>query len=315
MKRSVLIHTGRAKQDALLREAIERAFPQVRVVTAASETALRELLPEVEIILGWSMPSELLAQASRLRWYQVIGAGVEPLVAARDRLHGVMVTNLRGPFGGPMAEYALTYALAHLQRLRAVEAAQRRRVWEPFIPARLDGSTVGIAGLGAVGVEIAQRFAALRAHVIGVRRSAGAAAHVERVYPLAEIDAFLARCDVLVLALPATEETRGFLSSDRLAMLKAGCFLINVGRGSAVAERDLLTALDRGWIAGAALDVFEEEPLSADSALWSREEVFITPHISGINRPEDVLPPLLDNLRLYLAGEPLQNVVDLVRGY
>lgn len=311
----VVISSGDPSTDAYLLRAIPQHVRGYRLTTAASADELHRHIPGARVLLAWGLPVDTVRLATRLEWLQVIGTGVDGLAPAKDLLRNVTVTNIRGVFSRPIAEYVVTYALAHLQRLRRVLSQQRDHAWAPFPPERLEGKTVGIVGLGSVGTEIAHLCGALGARVIGVRRTKGPAPHVERVYVMEEIAAFLHQCDVLVLALPATPQTRDFMSLERLAMLQPSAFVINVGRGSALPAANLVTALDRGLLAGAAVDVFEEEPLPNHSPLWEREDVFVTPHVSGINRPEDVLGPIVENLRRFATGEPLLNVVDLARGY
>ena len=310
-----MISSGEPSTDAYLRERISKEVQGYRVRCAGSADELRQLVAHAKVLLAWSLPVDILRLARKLEWLQVIGTGVDGFVPARDLLRGVTVTNIRGVFARPIAEYVIAYALAHAQRIRDVLEQQRRHAWTAFLPARLEGKTFGIVGMGSVGTEIARLCGALGARVIGLRRGTDPAPHVERVYRLEEIGEFLPRCDVLVLALPGTAQTRDFMSLERLAMLKPSAFVINVGRGSALPEANLVAALDRGLIAGAAIDVFEEEPLRALSPLWDRTEVFVSPHVSGINRPEDVAGPVVANLRRFIAGEPLLNLVDLDRGY
>jgi phosphoglycerate dehydrogenase-like enzyme len=227
----------------------------------------------------------------------------------------VRVTNIRGVFGMAMAEYALAYMLAHAQDVRGILARQSRRSWEPFEPALLRDRTAGIVGLGSVGREIARRCAAFGMRVIGLKRGPGDVPEVERVYTVAEIAGFLPACDYLVTVVPHTAETTNLLNAERLRLLKPHCVYINIGRGNVVDLDALTEALRARRIAGAALDVFPEEPLPASHPLWELDNVFITPHVSGVNRPSDVTDAFLANLARYLAGEPLLNEVDLARGY
>ncbi|TAM57558.1 D-2-hydroxyacid dehydrogenase [bacterium] len=311
----LVISSGDPQTDASLARLISEQAPAYRVAVAASAAECRERFARARVILAWGVPATAFDYAGQLEWLQIIGTGVDAVVPAQERLRGVTVTNVRGVFGAAIAEYVVAYVLAHFQRIPRIVEQQRRHAWEPFAPLRFTGKTVGIAGLGSVGTEIAKRAAALGAHAIGVRRTAAPAASVERVYALDEVAEFFAHCDVLVLALPATAQTQNFMSLERLALLKPDCFVVNVGRGSALPAANLIAALERGLIAGAAIDVFEEEPLPPESPLWNCPGVFITPHVSGINRPEDVAPPILENLRRFAAGEPLCSVVDLERGY
>ncbi|HUG13531.1 MAG TPA: D-2-hydroxyacid dehydrogenase [Thermomicrobiales bacterium] len=311
---TILVHSGVPADDPAIAALIRERHPALTVLTASEEAEIVERLPGAEILFAWRFPMPLLRHATSLRWLQVMGAGIETLAGAPIP-DGVWVTNVRGVFSGSMAEYAIGYTLAHLQEVRRVLAQQARHEWTQFTPLRLADLTVGVMGLGSIGGEIARAFAALGARVVGLNRSGAAVAHVERVYELDQIDAFLPECDVLVSVVPHTPETTGLLSGARLALLKPGCFYINVGRGNVV-DIDALTDVLRGRrIAGAALDVFPIEPLPAGHPLWDLDNVFITPHISGVNRPNDVTDIFLVNLERYLAGEPLLNQVDVTRGY
>lgn len=311
----VLIHGERQSDNETLRGAIARDHPELLLVATSSEVEVAQYLPEADIVIAWNFPVNFLHVAENLRWYQVWGAGVEALVPFAKILRQVKVTNIKGIFGTSMAEYALTYMLAHSQNIRSVLQHQVARRWAPFIPTLLAGKTVGVAGLGSIGREVAKYFDALSMRVIGMKRHPGEVEHVERVYLQKDIEKFLPQCDFLVLVLPHTPETQGLLTRDRLRLLKSKCFLVNMGRGTIVREEDLTEALRCGWLAGAALDVFPSEPLAPDSQLWSIENVYITPHIAWPNRPDETTRAILENLRRFLKGEPLLYEVDLNRGY
>lgn len=311
---TILVHSGVPENDPAIAALIRQQHPDLTVLTASNEAEILAQLPEAEILFAWQFPMSVLVHATSLRWLQIMGAGIERLVGAPIP-DGVQVTNVRNVFGGSMAEYALAYTLAHLHDVRRIVDQQARGEWTQFTPLRLAGLTVGVMGLGSIGGEIARAFSALGTRVIGLKRSSGAVEHVERVYTLDEIDEFLPQCDVLISVLPWTPETTGLLSRERIGLLKSTCFYVNIGRGNVVDMESLTEALREKRLAGAALDVFVEEPLPADDPLWSLDNVFVTPHISGVNRPGDVTDIFLDNLSRYLGGEPLQNVVDIARGY
>jgi phosphoglycerate dehydrogenase-like enzyme len=310
----ILIHSGIAAEDVEMARLIDARRPGLALMTAHGEAEVRERLPQAEILFAYQFPVHLLPLGTRLRWFQVMGAGVDGVVSG-PRLPDVVVTNVRGIFGVAMAEYALAYMLAHAQGLRRVLDQQAARQWEQFTPSLLSGSTVGIVGMGSIGREVAARCAALGMRVIGLKREPGDVPGVERVYPADQIDAFLPRCDYLVCVVPNTPRTTGLLTRERLRALKPGAFLVNMGRGNIVREQDLAEALHAGWLAGAAVDVFNTEPLPPDSPLWDAPNVAITPHISGVNRPEQLVTLFLDNLDRYLRGEPLRFQVDFERGY
>ncbi|RIK47022.1 MAG: hypothetical protein DCC58_01345 [Chloroflexi bacterium] len=312
----VLIHSGRHDDDVEVARQVAQVYPEMRILTPATEEEVAEHLPGAEVLFAFYFPYHLLHMATSLRWFQVMGAGLEKLAAAADSLPpGVQVTNLKGVFGGAMGEYALTYILAHAQNVRGIVQAQQRRAWDPFTPERIEGATVGVIGLGSIGQEVVKRCASLGMRVLGLRRSPGSVAGVEQVFTLDQIDEFLPQCDYLVCVVPQTAETIGLLSRDRLALLKPSAFVVNMGRGTIFDEAALYDALKSQRIAGAALDVFPTEPLPPDSPFWELENVYITPHISGMNRPDDVVRVFLENMQRYLAGEPLLYTVDLRRGY
>ena len=311
---TILIHSGDARENEVVAARIAQARPGLRLLTADGENQARERLPEAEIVFAWEFPMQLLPLATRLRWFQVMGAGLERLAGANVP-EGVVVTNMKGIFGTAMGEYALAYMLAHTQSVRRVLRQQEGRRWEQFEPALLAGQTVGVIGLGSIGREIARRCTAFGMRVIGVNRGGAPVAEVERTYSVAEIEQFLPECDFLVSVVPQTAESTDLLNAGRLRLLKPNCFYVNIGRGNIVDLDALGAALADGRLAGAALDVFPIEPLPADHPIWAAPNVVITPHISGVNRPEDVTGVFLDNLARYLAGEPLLNVVDLERGY
>ncbi len=311
---TILIHSGNADENNLVAGRIAAVRPDLRLLTAHGEAQVRERLPDADILFAWEFPMDLLPLATRLRWFQVMGAGLERLAGACVP-DGVVVTNMKGIFGTAMAEYALAYMLMHSQGIRRILRQQEQRSWEEFEPALLAGATAGVIGLGSIGQEIARRSAAFDMRVIGVNRRGEPIDCVERTYTVSDIEQFLPECDFLVSVVPQTAETTGLLSAERLKLLKPSCFYINIGRGNIVDLQALQAALETGQLAGAALDVFPTEPLPQDHPIWSAPNVVITPHISGVNRPDDVTGVFLNNLTRYLAGEPLRNIVDLARGY
>ncbi len=297
--------------------AIARRRPDLDVRLAVDEGEFARLLPEAEILLGFRFPVESLARRKRLRWIQVTSAGAEFLLPLRSELEGVAITNGRGIHGAPIAEYVMA-AMTMLQSdFPAFLRAQGQNRWVRRPVETLKGRTIGIMGLGAIGAEIAVRAAAFGMRVLGVTRSASAVPGCTAVRTSADLAQTLAECDFVAVTLPLTEATRGFLDEAAFAAMKDGAYLVNVSRGGVVDERAMTKALASGRLAGACVDVFEVEPLPADSALWSMPNVIVTPHIAGMR--SDYVDRLLDlfvaNLDAYQRGAPLANVVDLTRGY
>jgi len=267
-----------------------------------------------EILYCWRPPPSVLARAPQLRWIQVMGAGVEQVLA--PELPGrVVVTRAAGIFGPWMAEYTLGWCLWTTQRMEGFRASQRQRRWAPVDPIPLRGQTLCVVGLGDIGRAIARKARALDLRVIGVTRTGRGPREAERVYRPRALRSALARADFVVLTVPLIATTRGLLGAAELAAMKPSAWLINIARGPIVEETALLEALRARRIGGAVLDVFDAEPLPPEHPLWTLENVAITPHISGPSTPREIAPIFNDNLRRYLAGRPLRHLVDRGRQY
>lgn len=241
-----------------------------------------------------------LGDFTALRYVQLTSAGFDRVDLPELRRRGVRVHNARGVYSAPMAEFALAGVLALYKQLRFFTDRQRERHWVKHRGLlELGGRTVTILGCGSVGTECARRFAAFGCRVLGVDLFPRQDPAFSEVRPLAELDALLPETDILLLTLPLTPETRGLVDANRLARLPAGAVLVNIARGPVVAEAALLRALEAGRLAGAVLDVFETEPLPADSPLWSMENVILTPHNSfvGPGNGARLSQVILENLR------------------
>jgi len=311
----ILVASEDGDDNHRMAEAVRREHPRLTVNEATTLDEVRSHIGDASILFASRLANPALAEGKKLTWFQTMSAGVERVIDAPKPPQPIMVTNLKGVFGSAMAEYAVAYMLAHTQRIRRVVRAQNDREWSRFTPDLLEGQTAGIAGLGSIGRVVARRCVGLGLHVIGLKRERGDVSEVETTYSVDEIERFLPQCDFLVLVLPQTPETAGLLTPARLRLLRPHCFLINIGRGTVVREEDLIEALQTGVLAGAALDVFQREPLRPESPLWGIESVYITPHISGVNRPEQIVGVFLENLDHYLRGDALLNQVDFSRQY
>jgi phosphoglycerate dehydrogenase-like enzyme len=282
-----------------------------------SETEFAAGIGEVEYLLALNPPRGHWGGARRLRLIQVLGAGVDGVLPAPDLPLSVVLANQRGMSAEPMAEFGLTLVLGLLKQLPFFLAAQRERAWRRTLPVRAAGLTLGILGLGAIGEALAERAAALGMRVIGTQRSPKRHPAVERIEPPERSDAILADSDVVVVLLPLTDETRGFLSHERLARMKRGAFLVNLARGGIADEDAVLAALRDGRLAGAAFDVFATEPLPPESPLWDAPNLWITPHMAG-GFPEildETTRLFAENVARLERGEPVRNAIDRTRGY
>ncbi len=274
-------------------------------------------LQEAEAMLTWGPPAGTLAQMPKLRWAQALTAGVEHWLARTDLSPSLTLTCARGTHRVQMPENILG-ALFHITKpYAAIVGDNAASTWTRRVSSTLAGQTLGILGLGAIGQELARKAAALEMRVIGTRRATGALAHVERVYAPEETDEVLAQSDFVVLLLPATPETENIINATRLARMKKTAWLLNFGRGALVDDAALVAAAKSGTIAGAILDVFRQEPLPKDDPFWGTENILVLPHIGGLHPARDsmVAALLVENLRRFLDGAPLKEVVDRKAGY
>jgi phosphoglycerate dehydrogenase-like enzyme len=275
------------------------------------------LLAEAEALLSWGPPPGMLTRMPKLRFVQALTAGVEHWLSRPDLAPDVALACARGTHRVQMPENILG-ALFHITKpYAAIAADNAARRWTRRVSATLAGTTLGILGLGAIGAELARKAQALEMRVIGTKRSPGAVPHVERVFAPAETDAVLAESDFVVLLLPATPETENFIDAARLARMKTSAWLLNFGRGALIRDEDLVAAVRAGTIAGAILDVFRTEPLPAGHPFWEEERIMVLPHIGGLHPQRDsmVAALLVENLRRFVEGAPLTQLVDRKAGY
>ena len=317
-------------------ERIRAAAPGARLVTVSVDGHADGPVDDVEVMLrGW-LSSEafdrLLTRAPHLAWVHSATSGVERALTPAALERGLVVTNARGVFSRPIAEYVLMMILSVSRRLPQLLELQRERTWQPLEGAELRDVTVGIVGLGSIGRAVGALATAFGCRVVAVRRRADAGTSslseegddrsfgelmLDRVGGPETLPELLAESDFIVLAAPLTPETREMINAETLAMVKPGSWLINVARGRLIDERALLRALDDGPLGGAVLDTFHDEPLPPESPFYTRPNVIVTPHTSwSSGRVLDRSVELFcDNLRRFAAGEPLLNVVDPNAGY
>lgn len=283
----------------------------------AAPHELPAALPGADVLFVWDFAvgnalRESWPAADALRWVHTSSAGVDRLIFDELVASEVVLTNSRGVFDTPIAEYVLGLVLAFAKDLPATLRLQDRRTWRHRETATIAGASAVVVGGGPIGGAIARLLGAagMRVEVVGRRARPG-------VHATEDLPGLLADVDYLVLAAPLTEQTRGMVNAETLAMLPSSARLINVGRGALVVQDAVVEALRSGRLAGAALDVFESEPLPPDSPLWTVPGMIVSPHMSGdaLGWRAAVLEVFLDNLERYRAGQPLRNVVDKTSGY
>lgn len=312
--KKLLIYHRRAEE---LRSLITERANGLEVAAGFDDATLDRHIGDADAMIAWKFPLEALARARALRWIQLTSAGAEQLLPARAQLGTIVVTNTRGIHVDLMADYAFAAMIALNMHFPRFFADQQARKWEQHLSVPLAGRTLGVIGAGAIGGEIARRGAAFGMQVLAVKRTPTPVEGAAEVVAPHQLHAVLGRSDFVVLVVPQTAATRGMIGEAALRAMKPTGYLINIARGSVVDEAALVHALRKQWIAGAALDVFEEEPLSPESPLWSLPNVIVTPHVAG--EPADyarrVAEVFVDNLLRVRRGEPFRNVVDFDRGY
>lgn len=300
-------------------EQIRAVDPHVRVTATADRDRANGMAKNAEVIVGWLIPESVVEHAERLKWIHATAAGVDTLLFPQVLDGRVTLTSSVGIHTTVLPEHVMAVVLAFARRLHVAVRNQMARRWDrtSTIGEELEGKVLGVLGLGAIGRALAQRAAAFGMRVIGTKRAPEPIAHVEHVYPPGETDEVLRAADFLVILLPLTPQTRGLIDGRALGLMKPTAVLINVGRGPIVREAALIEALRTGGIAGAGLDVFDREPLPTDSPFYQMENVVMTPHVSGASPTylDRAIPLFCENLRRYVTGAPLLNVVDPARGY
>lgn len=291
---------------------------RLRVTIGWDGDIIGEALKTAEVMINSSPPKDgLRSRAPRLKWIQTTGAGIDELLPL-DWLPGdIVLTNNRGTHG-PKAEDSCAMAILLLNaRLPRLLASQRHRAWQPVYSTPVAGKTAVVIGFGDLGQAAGRAAKKLGARVIAVTRSRKAARPADAVYPVKRIDQVLPKADFVIVTAPLTPETRSLLDRRRLDLLKPEAGLVNIGRSPVVDYEALREKLAEGTLAGAVLDVFQPEPLPADSPLWDTPNLVITPHVS-CDDPR-YIDRLLDfwfaNFERFLNGKPLKNRIDPRRGY
>jgi phosphoglycerate dehydrogenase-like enzyme len=301
-------------------------FPQLQITQRDNYEGIEEYLRNAEIIFSQSLRPEQFAVARNLRWIHAPSAAVHQLLFPELVKSEVVVTNSREVHGPVVAEHVMALIFALAKKIPHAAMFQQKHIWgqeaiwnEEPRPREIAGATLGLIGVGSIGGRVAQMASAMGMHVIAVREHVekGRPEGVEAVFAPSALDELLRQADYIVLAAPLIAATHELINADHLAVMKPEACLINVGRGAQVNEAALIDVLRARRIAGAALDVFEREPLPPDSPLWGVENLLITPHVAGItnkawHRHYELFS---DNLRRYLARQPLRFVVDKQKGY
>jgi phosphoglycerate dehydrogenase-like enzyme len=307
-------------------EKLQKEFPQLDVLRITKYEGIDAVLGDTQIMFTQSISAEQFVPARQLRWIHSPAAAVHQFMFPELVASDVILTNAREVHGTGVAEHVMALIFAIAKRIPESVRFQENHAWGQEIlwnggacPLDIAGATVGVVGFGSIGSNVAKYSKAMGMNVIVVRERPGKVRpdFLDEELPSSKLDEMLARADYVVLSPPLTPETRGMVGKLQLAKMKSGAYLINVGRGPLIDEAALIDTLRSHKIAGAALDVFDHEPLPADSPLWDLENLLITPHTAGMagnlwNRHYDLFS---ENIRRFLEGEPLLGLVDKQRGY
>ncbi|HVY14213.1 MAG TPA: D-2-hydroxyacid dehydrogenase [Rhodopila sp.] len=291
---------------------------RVALETVSRKQALSpQQLAETEALMVANVPPGLLPKMPKLKWAQAMTAGVEAWLALPDLPPNLTLTCARGTHRESMPENIIASMLYVTKPIPACVEAQKDSHWAHIVAPPINGKTLGILGLGEIGGEVARIASALNMRVIGTKRRVEKLPHVAEVFPTERTDAVLAQSDYVLLLLPATPATDNFLDAAKLARMKPTAWLLNFGRGHLIKDDDLIAAVKAKTIAGAVLDVFRQEPLPSDHPFWKTPGIMVLPHIGGPHPDRDTIVARLfvDNLRAYLDGKPLKQVVDRAAGY
>ena len=276
-------------------------------------------MQDTEVLLTWNLPTKNLAQvAPKLKWIHCIGAGVEHMLPMDWIPDGVTLTNNKGVHAAKAAEFGLMAVLMLHSHIPAVVTNQRLKIYDSLYATPIAGKVLVVIGTGSLGGSAAKKVQALGAHVIGVNRSGLAVDGCDEVFTTDKLDEVLPRADYVLAATPDTPQTRGLLNRKRLDSMKASAGIINIGREAILDYDALCDKLEEGSLAGAILDVFDPEPVAADSRLWHTKNLIITPHISaddGDAYVQMTLGLFFQNMQLFLSGKPLLNPVRPELGY
>ncbi len=311
---NVLILARRAAEYRALVEAA--ALPELRITSTTDVAEARLTAHECDVALGEpSMLAQALPALTGLRWMQATWAGVEPLLDPALRRDYVL-TNACGVFGGLMSEYVFGYLIARERRILERYASQKENRWDTTPPGSLRGKRLGLLGVGSIGAALARTAKHFGMRVHGFTRQSEGCPDVDEYFHGHDaLAAFAGDLDYLVCVMPNTAGTRRLVDDALLRALPLRAVLVNPGRGSVVDTIALADALQAGRLAGAVLDVFDEEPLPSDHILWRTPHVIITSHTAALSIPRDIAAVFVDNYGRLLRGEPLRCRVDFQRGY
>jgi phosphoglycerate dehydrogenase-like enzyme len=299
----------------MYRDRLQAEFPALQFAVFHNAAEVTGDLSGINamIMFGLEIRDAMLSAAPQLKWIQSLATGVDHFLRCPSLKPEVLITSGRGIHGAPMREQVLYMMLAISRDAKRQVEDHQHRIWQRRLWSTLHGKTAVIVGTGIVGAAIGEMLKALGMRVIGVSRSPRQAAGFDDIMPADRLAEAAAKADYLINVLPASADNNGLFGSEVFGAMKTSAYYISAGRGQTVDEAALVDALKEHRIAGAALDVFQTEPLPPDSPFWGLPNVFITPHVGGyiVEYEDFIMPLILDNMRLFLAGRQheMENIV------
>ena len=296
---------------------LKSRFPKLNINIVDHHSKVSPFIEEADVLVtfGPMMAEHVLEQAHHLKWIQALGSGVDGITNRASLKGSVIVTNLHGIHGAPVSEAALMMMMGQARHYKDMVLNQLQGAWVRKAPVGLlKGKTVTIYGVGVISAELAPKCKALGMRVLGISNAVRAVLGFDEIHTRAACETAIAQADFLVLLAPYAEETHHIINAKTFALMKKSSHLINLARGGVVNEDDLLAALNSGQIAGAALDVFAEEPLPPKHPLWSQHNVTVTPHMGGFYDAyvDEALPVIEENLKQFMAGN-FSDMINIVR--
>ncbi len=301
-------------------ERIKNMLPNAEIIHAHEEEELLAKTTDADVLLTWGLykPIEFCRGAKSLKWIHTISAGVDGVMTPEISGLDIKISSTKGIHGIPIANQTLAYMLSFVRQFPLLFRQQQNKIWDKNVnPDEIWKKTVGIVGLGSIGEEIARQCKALDMRVIATKRTPTECEWIDHLYPSEQLEGLLSESDFVVVAVPLTPATRGYIGEKELRMMKQSAYLINIARGGVIDEAALINVLQEGRIAGAGLDVFEEEPLPPESPLWEMPNVIITPHMAAdspmyMDRAIEVFG---ENVKRFIHNEKLLYEVDKVHQY
>lgn len=283
------------------------------------EVTYSDNISEVDVLVCYNPFGRLdISRLKQLKWIQLSSVGIDQLPKQKVKDQGIIVTNNRSGYSIPMGEWIVMKILEMLKNSKAFYSKQRQRKWQIDTSLlELYNKTICFVGTGSIASEAAKRLKGFDVNIIGINTKGRSVEYFDRCYSINEMNIALSQADVIVLSIPYTKETHHIINENNIGAIKKGAFLVNIARGSIIEEAALIQALQQGSIRGAALDVFDEEPLPESSPFWQMDSVIVTPHNSWVSeaRNERRYNIVYENLKRYITGKSLMNVVDIDKGY